>query len=79
VVDSAQNTARLQEAVKAKGVPLYVICAEIRALTQGKCKLDPGDLGRIVKGVLIPNVGQRLGISAALGKSVEYLFPKEDA
>ena len=79
MVDLAQSTARLKDAVKEKGVPLYVICAEIRALTQGKCKLDPGDLGRIVKGVLIPNVGQRIGISAALGKPVEYLWPNQDA
>ena len=79
MIDSAQSTTRLKEAVRAKGVPLYVICAEIRALTQGKCKLDPGDLGRILKGVLIPNVGQKIGISAALGKPVEHLWPNQDA
>jgi hypothetical protein len=79
MVTSAQNMSRLQEAVKTKGVPLYVISAEIRAATSGKCKLDPGDLGKIVKGILIPTVGQKIGIATALGKSVSELFGEEAA
>ena len=79
MVTSTQRTSRLQEAVKAKGVPLYVICAEIRAATGGKCKLDPGDLGKIVRGVLIPNLGQKIAIATVLGKPIEYLWPKEES
>ena len=63
MVISAQGTSRLQEVVKAKGVPIYVICAEIRTATAGKCKLDPGDLGKIVKGILIPTLGQKIVIA----------------
>ena len=79
MVVSEQSKSRLQKVVKAKGVPLYVICAEIRTATAGRCKLDPGDLGKIVKGLLIPTLGQKIAIAGVLGKSLDYLWPTEQA
>jgi hypothetical protein len=77
--NSALSKKRLQEAVKAQGKPLYVLAAEIRAASGSKIKIDPGDLSRIIRGFLLPNLGQKLAIAQVLGKPMDFLWPKDQA
>ena len=79
MTNSVLSTSRIQDTVKAQGKPLYVLAAEIRTASENRVKLDPGDLSRIIRGFLLPTLGQKLAIAQVLGKPLDFLWPKDQA
>jgi hypothetical protein len=71
---SAQSTLRLQNALSEKHMPHFVLATEMRRYG---CKLSPSDVSKIVRGIQIPNLGEKIAISTVLGKPIDYLWPKE--